>query len=166
MTFSLTSDSLLERPAEAVERREESLEHRRPRFVAPQDDADLAVERRIEPRRRELPSPHLRRDREPRRDGAPEPRLDELLDRLRVAELHPQRRYRPRAVEPVVDPPTQGRPLLEEDQRLAHQLPRRHPLPAPPAPVRRRDRNDLVTVERRHGELALAHRQAHDPDVE
>src|SRR2546425_12544086 len=29
---------------------------------------------------------------------------------------------------------------LEEDQRRAHQIPRGRPMPAPPAPVRRRDR--------------------------
>src|SRR2546426_3170767 len=100
--------------------------------------------------RRELRPRRPRRDRKPRRAGAPEPRLDELLDRLRVAELHRQRRYRPRAAEPVVDPPAQGRPLLEEDQRLAHHPPRPPPLPPPPPPARPRQRNHLATVERRH----------------
>src|SRR5439155_1699875 len=145
---------------------QERLEHRRPRLVASADDADLPVERRVEPRRRELPPPHLRRHPKPRRDREPEPRLDELLDRLRVAELHRRRRDLARAAEPVVDHAAERRPPLEEDQRRAHQIPRGRPMPAPPAPVRRRDRDDLVPVERRHRELTLAHRQAHDADVE
>src|SRR5437667_131945 len=95
---------------QVVERAEEGVEHRRLRLVAPEHDPDLAEERWRELHRAEPPRPDLSLGGEPRRHRQPQPRLDELLDRLRVTELHRQRRHGAAPLKPLVDDATKRRP--------------------------------------------------------
>src|SRR5205807_1156669 len=144
---------------------EEGVEHRRLRLVAAEHDPDLAEERRRELHRAESAGPHVGPGRERGRHRQSQPRLHQLLDRFRVAELHRRGRRRATPLKPVIDHTAQGRPPLEQDQGLLRELGRRGAAPRPP-PAGRPDRHELVPVQRAHRQLALSHRQAHDPDVE
>src|SRR5438128_1862107 len=92
-----------QRRAEIIERAEEGGERRRHRLVAAADEADLPDQRRLEPHGGEPPGRDVALHRELGGDRQPEPRLDELLHRLRVAELHRRARGHPRPREPRVD---------------------------------------------------------------
>lgn len=68
--------------------------------------------------------------------------------------------------EPRVDLAPDGAAAIEQDQRMFRQLGGRDGAVPPPARQRWGDGHELVAVERRHGQLAIAQRQAHQPDIE
>src|SRR5207247_1654074 len=67
-----------------------------------------------------------------RGNGRPEPRADELLDRLAITQLHGHARRHPAAPEPSLDDLADGASPLVEDEGLARQVPGREGAGAPP----------------------------------
>src|SRR2546425_7644135 len=88
------------------------------------DDAALMDERRVERQgdHAAAAGPRLAVDGEVRDNREAEPRPDQLLDRLGIAELHHGSGRDTGAMEPVLDHPMHGPAALEEDQRMQRQL--------------------------------------------